>query len=305
MNRGRGNEVMLLFSTQHKFSIIESSFLLVLKQQPSHIYTPRGFRPFMCNKAMDAEQVLKLLDTYWFETTLLTNKSPSPFHSAVDSTSKSHLKKVLLLDSKLLRIPTLQVRSLSDQNLGSSVCVFSDFPSPNSVLTPQKLRPILSGKEVGDFPLEKGSGNHGNEEEEVLTKKRLSHGHRRRVGKGKATRSLSDLEFKELKGFMDLGFVFSEEDKDSRLVSLIPGLQRLGREDAGVSSEQKIHETMICRPYLSEAWGVLDQRKVVNPLLNWRVPVVGNEINIKDNLRFWAHTVASIIIEQLDRLNEH
>jgi hypothetical protein len=31
-------------------------------------------------------------------------------------------------------------------------------------------------------------------------------------------KGLSDLEFEELKGFMDLGSVFSEEDKDSRLV---------------------------------------------------------------------------------------
>ena len=247
---------------------------------------------------MDAEQVLRLLDANWFETTIFTNKTSPPFHSAVDSASESHVKEVFPLDSKLLRAPTLQVRSLSDQNLSSSVGVFSDFPSPNSVLTPQRLRPILSGKEVEDFPLAKGNGNHENEEEEVATKKKLSHAHRRRrrFRKGKATRSLSDLEFKELKGFMDLGFVFSEEDKDSRLVSLIPGLQRLGKEDASRgNSEQNIDETVVCRPYLSEAWGVLDQRKVVNPLLNLRVPVVGNEIGMKDNLRFWAHTVASIV----------
>ncbi|XP_020237155.1 uncharacterized protein LOC109816519 [Cajanus cajan] len=245
---------------------------------------------------MDAEEVLKLLDTNWFETTIFTNKTPPLFLSPVDSTTpQSHVKKVLPLDSKLMRIPTLQVRSFSDQNLGSTVGVFSDFPSPNSVLTPQKLRPILSGKEVEEFPVENGNRKHEDEDEEVPRKKKMSHGHRRRFRKGKATRSLSDLEFKELKGFMDLGFVFSEEDKDSKLVSLIPGLQRLGIEDVGVNSEEKIDETVICRPYLSEAWGVLDQRKVVNPLLNWRVPVVGNEIDIKDNLRFWAHTVASIV----------
>ncbi|KAK7401913.1 hypothetical protein VNO78_13776 [Psophocarpus tetragonolobus] len=240
---------------------------------------------------MDSEQVLKLLDANWFETTFFNNKTPS--------TSQFHVKEVLPLDSKLLRVPTLQLRSLSDLNLGSSVGVFSDFPSPDSVLTPHKLRPILSGKEVEDFPLGEGNGKHEEEEEEILTKKKVSHGdirRRRRFRKGKATRSLSDLEFKELKGFMDLGFVFSEEDKDSKLVSLIPGLQRLGKEDArGVSSEHNIDETVICRPYLSEAWGILDQRKVVNTLSNWRVPVVANEIDMKDNLRFWAHTVASIV----------
>ncbi|KAH1218568.1 hypothetical protein GmHk_13G038912 [Glycine max] len=180
------------------------------------------------------------MDANWFETTIFTNKTSPPFHSALDSTPESHVKEVLTIDSKLLiSVPTLQVRSFSDQNLGSSIGVFSDFPSPNSVLTPQKLRPILSGKEVEDFP--------------------------------------------------------EEEDKDSRSVSLIPGLQRLGKEDDGRNSEQNIDETVICRPYLSETWDVLDQRKVVNPLLNLRVPVVGNEIGMKDNLRFWAHTVASIV----------
>lgn len=245
---------------------------------------------------MAAEHVVKLLDTYWFETTVLTNKTPSPLHSTENSTPHTHVVEQLSLDSKLLRVPTLHVRSFSDQNLASSLGAFSDSPSPNSVLTPQKLRPILSGKEVEDFLLERSAGSHADEDEEVPIRKKQ--GHRRRLKRGKTTRSLSDLEFKELKGFMDLGFVFSEEDKDSRLVSLIPGLQRLGREDSGgVGAEQqkKIDETVICRPYLSEAWGVLDQRKVVNPLLNWRVPALDNEVDMKDNLRFWAHTVASIV----------
>ncbi|KAL2589798.1 hypothetical protein HKD37_13G038023 [Glycine soja] len=101
------------------------------------------------------------MDANWFETTIFTNKTSPPFHSALDSTPESHVKEVLTIDSKLLiSVPTLQVRSFSDQNLGSSIGVFSDFPSPNSVLTPQKLRPILSGKEVEDFPEEEGNGNH-------------------------------------------------------------------------------------------------------------------------------------------------
>ncbi|KAK7272433.1 hypothetical protein RJT34_29022 [Clitoria ternatea] len=243
---------------------------------------------------MAAEQVLKLFDTYWFETTIFTNKTSSLFRSTVDSTSQSHMMEVTHLDTKLLRIPTLHMRSLSDQNLGTTVGTFSDFPSPNSVLAPQKLRPILSGKEVEEFSLENGHGKHDQEVEEY-TKKKLSHNRRRIFRRGKTIRSLSELEFKELKGFIDLGFVFSEEDKDTKLVSLIPGLQRLGREDVGVNLEQNTDETVVCRPYLSEAWGVLDQRKVVNPLLNWRVPVPGNEIDMKDNLRFWAQTVASIV----------
>ncbi|KAM1105151.1 hypothetical protein ACFX13_013746 [Malus domestica] len=44
---------------------------------------------------------------------------------------------------------------------------------------------------------------------------------RRRRKKKSESKSLTDLQFEELKGFMDLGFVFSEEDKDSNLVSII------------------------------------------------------------------------------------
>ncbi|KAL3739867.1 hypothetical protein ACJRO7_021183 [Eucalyptus globulus] len=98
--------------------------------------------------------------------------------------------------------------------------------------------------------------------------------HRRKGQKGgqvrASTKSLSEPEFKELKGFMDLGFIFSGEDKvNSSLVSIIPGLQRLGKkikdgdeddEDSDNHGEDG-HEkasigepAVVARPYLSEAW---------------------------------------------------
>ncbi|KAE8689459.1 hypothetical protein F3Y22_tig00110937pilonHSYRG00061 [Hibiscus syriacus] len=127
---------------------------------------------------------------------------------------------------------------------------------------------------------------------------------RRKRGKSK---SLSDLEFEELKGFMDLGFVFSAEDnKDSRLVKIIPGLQRLKKkepeEDDDEEGEKKEADEddddeapEVARPYLSEAWKVSERRKENNPLMKWRVPDLGNEIDMKDSLRLWAHTVASTV----------
>ncbi|GFS45552.1 hypothetical protein Acr_00g0096730 [Actinidia rufa] len=66
---------------------------------------------------------------------------------------------------------------------------------------------------------------------------------RNKIGSSK---SLSELEFEELKGFMDLDFVFSEEDTGSRLVSVIPGLQRLGRK----AKEEASDDNIISRPYL-------------------------------------------------------
>ncbi|TKY66752.1 hypothetical protein E2542_SST09640 [Spatholobus suberectus] len=231
---------------------------------------------------MAAEQVLRLLDSFWFETSILSNKTPP------NPISHNKVEEVLPLDAKVVLVPTptLEVRSYSDQNLDSTTYVLFDSPSPNSVLTPRRLRTIPSEREIREFSCE----NHEKEGIKIRRKQR-GFGRARSLSKGRTSRSLSELEFKELKGFMDLGFVFSEEDKDSRLVSLIPGLQRLGREDEGQGDESVAHD----KPYLSEAWDVLDQRGMRNPLLNWRVPARGDEIDMKDNLRFWAHTVASIV----------
>ncbi|XP_020215810.1 uncharacterized protein LOC109799625 [Cajanus cajan] len=240
---------------------------------------------------MAAEQVLRLLDSFWFETSILTNRNNNQTPSNQDS--HNNLEKVIPLDDAkfvLVPTPTLEVRSYSDQNLDSTTCVLLDSPSPNSVLTPQRLRTIPSEREIREFSCEK-------REEIKIERKERGFGHgRRRVRKGRTTRSLSELEFKELKGFMDLGFVFSEEDKDSRLVSLIPGLQRLGRGEEVEGKGDDYESVAFDKPYLSEAWDVLDQRGTGNdPLMDWRVPVRGNEIDMKDNLRFWAHTVASIV----------
>ncbi|KAK7405061.1 hypothetical protein VNO78_06234 [Psophocarpus tetragonolobus] len=238
---------------------------------------------------MAAEHVLRLLDSFWFETSILSNKTAPP----TSPISHNKVEEVLPLDAKLSLVPTptLEVRSYSDQNLDSTTCLMMiHSPSPNSVLTPQKLRTIPSGSEIREF----SSGNHEKQGMNFIKRKQRGYGYGRRPArKVRTSRSLSELEFKELKGFMDLGFVFSEEDKDSRLVSLIPGLQRLGREeDEGQGNESVVSDN---EPYLSEAWDVLDQREMRNPLLNWRVPARGNEIDMKDNLRFWAHTVASIV----------
>ncbi|KAJ4981362.1 hypothetical protein NE237_032199 [Protea cynaroides] len=117
---------------------------------------------------------------------------------------------------------------------------------------------------------------------------------KRGMRKTSSTKSISDLESEELKGFMDLGFVFSEEDKDSSLVSIIPGMQRLGEK-----SEEKEttvdDESAIQRPYLSEAWDVLDRRRAENPLMNWGIPGLYNDIDMKVNLRSWAHMIASTV----------
>ncbi|KAF8028620.1 hypothetical protein BT93_E1300 [Corymbia citriodora subsp. variegata] len=126
------------------------------------------------------------------------------------------------------------------------------------------------------------------------------------------SKSLSELEFEELKGFMDLGFVFSEEDKDdSSLVSIIPGLQRLGKkikdgeeddedgdhhQEDGDEKERVGESAVVARPYLSEAWEWWEEKREEDPLMNWKVPALGNETDMRESLKCWAHTVASTVI---------
>ncbi|CAL0306467.1 unnamed protein product [Lupinus luteus] len=234
---------------------------------------------------MESVAVLNLIDSLWFEHNIFNKTSTSSISIPTSSSENVGHKKQeeSLSEPKLARIQINHTRSNSDQSLTS----FKDgyYPvSPDSVLPIQKLQTILSGKEVTDSEPEK----------EVLLSappKKKNFTRRKRRG----SKSLSDLEFEELKGFMDLGFVFTDEDKDSSLASIIPGLQRLGKKNEEVEDSND-NDSLVPRPYLSEAWEVIDERKKKeNPLMNWKVPSISNETDMKDSLRLWAHTVASTV----------
>lgn len=238
---------------------------------------------------MSSEQeqfVLKLFDYFWFNNSVLSKasrrRSSSPAAVAKDDEEQAAAPKLSSLSG---RAPSMIIgRPISDQALSSKDDHQSDSDSsntPKSVLgmqrRPPALETILSGKEVGEFAQVKTTISRSNSRKG---------GRLRRNG---SSRSLSELEYKELKGFMDLGFVFPDEDKDSSLVSIIPGLQRLGRKDSNNSAVPR-------RPYLSEAWDVQDLNNKQPPLMvNWRIPAFGNEIELKHHLKFWAHTVASTV----------
>ncbi|CAL0301303.1 unnamed protein product [Lupinus luteus] len=233
---------------------------------------------------MEGEEVFKLFDSYWFGLNNL-NEHPS---SSASTNSHENSDRDNIEEPLEPRLSTTHTRSMSDQFMSSMTC-FSDhdFLSLDSVLFSPKLQTILSGKDVTNIVAEK----HAKVQLEVVLPKKNNiaiKGRRKRENK-----SLSDLEFEELKGFMDLGFVFSEEDKDSSLASIIPGLQRLGKN--GEVEEENCDVSEISRPYLSEAWKVQERRKKENPLRNWKVPVLNNENDMKHSLRLWAHTVASTV----------
>lgn len=262
---------------------------------------------------MDADAVLKFYDSCWFEGGILTKQAISANYDANPVAISCQLPSSEPEISSPPP-PTLQARSMSDQS--SSLPSFQDYPpSSKSAI----LQTILSGKEAFTNSREEegekaspppeimSTADTGEEEEEEGAERRRRRRGRRGVGKQKKgfSKSLSDLEFEELKGFIDLGFVFSEEDKDSSLVSVIPGLQRLGMKkkkgEEGKKTEEEeeqrtsVEESVVSRPYLSEAWDVLGKRKDENPLKNWMIPASNNEVDVKDNLRWWAQAVASTV----------
>lgn len=250
---------------------------------------------------MESESLLNLFDSYWFEHGILKNQAHPP-NSEPNQPTKT-------LEIPNPNMPAISTRSMdelvSSTSNGSSISSFS----PNSVLLPRTLQPIFSGKVMKEPVSEQ-------EEEELQvsrtvkkpkscsgeqrrTKNRgISQGKKSRKLKKGASKSLSDLEFEEIKGFMELGFVFSEEDKSSEfLATILPGLQRLGVEDE-VEKEGFLREieegSGISRPYLSEAW----VRRRENPPLtmSWEeLPPVKSKIDMKDYLKDWAHTVASSV----------
>ncbi|EOA36100.1 hypothetical protein CARUB_v10011127mg [Capsella rubella] len=116
---------------------------------------------------------------------------------------------------------------------------------------------------------------------------------RRRRGSEKRD-SVSDLEAEETKGFMDLGFVFTEEDLNSELPEILPGLRTfLSREE-----QKRTEESSVRRPYLSETWdfnsdnwsGRTDEESMV---IDFTMAKSCGENNMKESLKWWARSVAS------------
>ncbi|KAL2554455.1 uncharacterized protein Fot_08074 [Forsythia ovata] len=128
----------------------------------------------------------------------------------------------------------------------------------------------------------------------------------RRLQKTMSCKNLGELELEEVKGFMDLGFVFEKEKVSKRMMNLIPGLQRLqeykyeekdvyddhDHDDEDEDEDEDEESRGIMRPYLSESWLI---RRPDSPLLNLRIPRASTAADMKKHLKYWARTVASSI----------
>ncbi|KAH7657748.1 Formin homology 2 domain (FH2 domain)-containing protein [Dioscorea alata] len=235
-------------------------------------------------KGNEQDSLLSLFDTLWFYHPILFHNPPPPSPPPpAPAPEPIHIKVVQRIRSHR--------RSLSDEQL-------LHIPSPSTATNSHsKLQTILSGKESTvlqeNTSIEiKKTGNNNNK----YSKRRL---YRRRGSS--STKSLSDLEFEELKGFMDLGFTFSNAETDPRLMSIVPGLRRrvACSDDEKFESERHGSDDDddeeggrgVVRPYLSEAWEVEEERR----LRNWKIPASVEGVDMKDCLRLWAQAVASTV----------
>ncbi|CAN1274808.1 hypothetical protein LINPERPRIM_LOCUS15524 [Linum perenne] len=107
---------------------------------------------------------------------------------------------------------------------------------------------------------------------------------------------IRDLEMEEVKGFMDLGFRFKSDNLSPRMMTVVPGLQRLGSVVNDDETATNDDEEVVIRPYLSEAWLI---RRPDSPLLNVRIPFPGDVTSdVRRSIKFWARNVATVIQQE-------
>ncbi|OAY73133.1 hypothetical protein ACMD2_25453 [Ananas comosus] len=254
------------------------------------------------------EQTLTLFDLYWFRHHVLLSPPPPPPPQPtttlavaavldIEEDARSNASEPPPASSPRRPIARHR-RTLSDER--------GPFVSDTG-LERSRLETILSGKESAAAEIGAAAAERGRHRRRRW---------RRRRGASSATtttstRSLSDLEFEELKGLMDLGFTFSEAEAaaDPRLAEIVPALRRRSMAAESTSpptAESGDDAAGVARPYLSEAWDEAEEKEEEEEegegeergsvLRNWRIPVYGDEVDLKENLRLWAHTVASTVL---------
>ncbi|KAL3739861.1 hypothetical protein ACJRO7_021177 [Eucalyptus globulus] len=240
----------------------------------------------------EAEAVMKIIDRCWFELEIFKKRPDTSPSSTSRSNPGQESIEIPEKESSCLQIsrtPSILVRSVSDQTSIIATSLQASSLSPDSILPMKPIHSMIYEEEVITVEEEGFKWNN-------LRSSEFSHRKKGQMG-GRAkrrtlTKSLSELEFEELKGFVDLGFVLLEEDRvDSSLVSIISGLCNKikdGEEDDEDGDEKLTagESVVVARPYLSEAWKWWEEKRKEDLLMKWKVPSLGNETDIKESLKW-------------------
>ncbi|KAA3455125.1 Mlo-related protein [Gossypium australe] len=273
------------------------------------------------------------MDRLWFHQIIL-------FPEPISLFSLKPLKPQQPYSESIATPTSPSATSLAEENISTPVCPLFD----HQPLAPAVIINLRSST-MFKYSISQSFDDSKNEEEEEEMKKRERRGsfssrsrshssspstekrlrnHRHstsrslggKLKKSTSCKSLEDLELEEVKGFMDLGFIFKKEHLDSRMIDVVPGLLRLGflktqpnlpadehevskddddDDDDDDDIEQEDQGSGVIRPYLSEAWLI---KRPDSPLLNLKVPRVSAAADMKKHLKCWARTVASVVQQE-------
>ncbi|KAH9311582.1 hypothetical protein KI387_026617, partial [Taxus chinensis] len=238
--------------------------------------------------------ILEILDHMWFRDNIVR---PSPPHSTRSSCSMYEATpctsiEMATSDAFLLFSESEGREAINNSQHSSITAGISDSDSESDSDYGGEMTSIISppscAKAIQHLPIIQGFpkletipyDNH-------LEKRRvpdlgIQQTSMRRRERQRATKSMTDLESDEVKGFMDLGFKFNMDNLNPHIVTMLPGLQRLGGQG---KTQTHLAPPPVSRPYLSEAWLI---RRPDSPLLNLRMPSLHDGVDMKKHLKFWA-----------------
>lgn len=254
--------------------------------------------------------VLEAMDCLWFDKFVSCSV---PSSVVIHRTLKTPISISETLQYSSSNTSELSLPEQEFSSTASSISIPSEDDCSNQHDTVENKEVMLNLKQPTRLinPIAAKSRAHSSSSpSNKLHRKRLRSytGSVTRLQKTMSCKTLAELELEEVKGFIDLGFNFSKENLSPRMMSVIPGLQRIGSwdidHDEGRNAmipngdefveeeEEGEEERGVMRPYLSEAW-------IANgpgsSLVNITLPRVSAAGDMKKTIRCWARTVASVI----------
>lgn len=257
------------------------------------------------------------MDNLWFHQIILSSEPISGLgKNSLETTAQPFSKSLAVLP------PSLSLPTLPHAEISSAISLLPDgeISSDSSPSTPQEEYYSNEDQEkeisqLNEIPsrLSRIRCRNGSCSSSPSTRKRrknladsITKG---RLPKSMSCKTLGELELEEVKGFMDLGFRFNKEHLSPRMLTVVPGLQRLavyedkqstdlidvaevGKHD---ETEEGTEKRLIQRPYLSEAWFI---KIPDSPPQNLRMPRASTAAGMKKHIRSWARTVASVIQQE-------
>lgn len=248
-----------------------------------------------------SQNLLLVMDSLWFNQIILFSEpaskpTPTPQFSSQSSLDfQSDLTSTPLLEEQSSFSSDTPPTSSKDGSLGFNSDEEDDNEDEEPACKYRRKRPAM----LSLASIQNRSRSSSPSAHKLPKHLRSSANSVTSLRKAMSCRNLDDLEYAEVKGFMDLGFKFKKEKLSPRMMSVLPGLQRLDEfkdeikgQSFNATDNLNGQESKRPTPYLSEAWLI---RRPDSPLLNWKMPRVSTSNDMKKHLKSWARTVATAI----------